>query len=80
MPSPHLRSSHTHETWPTDLGTDLANESPMTVGIMPPQLPFEILDALAEARRLGKVVPGRLRASNDGGGSVPGEFEDEPTA
>jgi len=79
MPSPQLRSSNTPEASPADLGVDLPSESPMTFGIMRPQLPLEILDALAEAKRLSKVEPERLPASNDGGGSVPGEFEDEPT-
>jgi hypothetical protein len=78
MPSPRLPSSLTDNTWFPDQGTDRANAQPTPVSNTRPQLPAEILDALTEGRRLGKVVPGRLNASYDGGRSVPDEFEDKP--
>jgi hypothetical protein len=73
MPSPQTPSSESDDPWPSEPGSDIPTETPA------PQLPSEILDALAEGRRLGRAMP---RPSHDGygvRGSVPGEFEDEPT-
>jgi hypothetical protein len=78
MPSPQALRSQSDETWPPEPEMDTPTESP--VGVTLPQLPREILDALAEAQRLGRAMPIRLHDDNDARGPVPGEFEDEPTA
>jgi len=78
MPSPQALRSQSDETWPPEPEMDTPTESP--VGVTLPQLPREILDALADAQRLGRAMPIRLRDDNDARGPVPGEFEDEPTA
>ena len=52
MPSPQALRSQSDETWPPEPEMDTPSASP--VGITLPQLPREILDALAEARRLGE--------------------------
>jgi hypothetical protein len=74
MPSPQALRSQSDETWPPEPEMDTPSASP--VGITLPQLPREILDALAEARRLGRAMPIRLHDDNDARGPVPGEFED----
>jgi hypothetical protein len=51
MPSPQALRSQSDETWPPEPEMDTPTESP--VGVTLPQLPREILDALAEAQRLG---------------------------
>jgi hypothetical protein len=80
MPSPQARSSQSDDTWPSEPDIDLLTEIPASDGITPPpQLPPEILDALAEGRRLGRAMPRPSHNGNGVRGSVPGKFEDEPT-
>jgi hypothetical protein len=66
MPSPRLRDSGSDETMHSEPDIDLSTKIPASDDITPPpQLPPEILDALAEGRRLGRVTP---KPSHDGNG------------
>jgi hypothetical protein len=81
MPSPQPRSLESDDTWPSEPDIDLFAKKPVSDGITPtPQLPPEILDALAAGRRMGRATPRPSHEGNSVRGSVPGKFEDEPTA